>query len=322
MSKRVSLFIVMLVLLAIIVSGCSNGNKVSTNNPENTAENVNHQQGNDNVVNNMEPTTTPEVTQTPTATPEATQTPTATPEATQAETATPEPTQAATATPEPTQTPTATPEATQSAIATPEPTQTPTATPEPTPSPTPTKEPVSDDTGETSKSTDTGEVGEDETSQGVVGVKSINLITDANLKDLWNQYPDHHFNVKDESYIYYQSRDNFVRIHINKSMDGSYMISGSLTNLGEDMNASQFNIIKKVFEATVENSEELYAKFVEGYNGWYQHGDDSDKASILSGQWKNNNTSYTDGVEKWKTLGNIEYKFELGSGVEMHYKAK
>ena len=56
MSKRVSLFIVMFVLLAIIVSGCSNGNKVSTNNPENTAENVNHQQGNDNVVNNMEPT--------------------------------------------------------------------------------------------------------------------------------------------------------------------------------------------------------------------------------------------------------------------------
>ena len=168
----------------------------------------------------------------------------------------------------------------------------------------------------------TGEVGEDETSQGVVGVADVSLINDANLKALWSQYPDHHFNVKGESYIYYQSRDNFVRIYIDKSMDGSYMISGSLTNLGEDMNASQFNIIKKVFEATVENSEELYAKFVEGYNGWYQHGDDSDKASILSGQWKNNNTSYTDGIEKWKTLGNIEYKFELGRGVEMHYRAK
>ena len=100
------------------------------------------------------------------------------------------------------------------------------------------------------------------------------------------------------------------------------MISGSLTNLGEDMSASQFAIIEKVLRATVENSEELYRKFVEGYNGWFQHGDRSDKASILSGQWKNNNTSYTDGVEKWKTLGNIEYKFELGSGVEMHYKAK
>lgn len=322
MSKRVSLFIVMFVLLAIIVSGCSNGNKVSTNNPDNTAENVNHQQGNDNVVNNMEPTTTPEVTQTPTATPEAIQTPTATPEATQVETATPEPTQAATATPEPTQTPTATPEATQSAIATPEPTQTPTATPEPTPSPTPTKEPVSDDTGETSKSTETGEVGEDETSQGVVGVADVSLINDANLKDLWSQYPDDHFNVKGESYIYYQSRDNFVAIYVNKSMDGSYMISASQTNLAKDMSASQFAIIEKVLKATVENSEELYSKFVEGYNGWFQHGDRSDKASILSGQWENNNTSYTDGVEKWKTLGNIEYKFELGSGVEMHYKAK
>ena len=66
MSKRVSLFIVMLVLLAIIVSGCSNGNKVSTNNPENTAEtNVNQQPSNDNVVNNTEPT------QAATATPEA-----------------------------------------------------------------------------------------------------------------------------------------------------------------------------------------------------------------------------------------------------------
>ena len=234
MSKRVSLFIVMLVLLAIIVSGCSN-NKVS--NPENTAENVNHQQGNDNVVNNMEPTTTPEVTQTPTATPEAIQTPTATPEATQVETATPEPTQAATATPEPTQTPT--------------------ATPEPTPSPTPTKEPVSDDTGETSKSTETGEVGGDETSQGIVGVKDVSLLSDANLKDLWNQYPDHHFNVKGESYIYYQSRDNFVQIHINKSMDGSYMISASQTNGAKDMSASQFKIIKQVLNATVENSDEL-----------------------------------------------------------------
>ena len=322
MSKRVSLFIVMFVLLAIIVSGCSNGNKVSTNNPDNTAENVNHQQGNDNVVNNMEPTTTPEVTQTPTATPEAIQTPTATPEATQVETATPEPTQAATATPEPTQTPTATPEATQSAIATPEPTQTPTATPEPTPSPTPTKEPVSDDTGETSKSTETGEVGGDETSQGVVGVKSINLITDANLKDLWSQYPDHHFNVKGESYIYYQSRDNFVKIYINKGMDRSYMISGSLTNLGEDMNASQFNIIKKVLEATVENSEELYAKYIEAYKAMYGNKTNDPQAIAQRKKWAQENTSNEDGVEKWKTLGNIEYKFELGSGVEMHYRAK
>ena len=148
------------------------------------------------------------------------------------------------------------------------------------------------------------------------------MITDANLKDLWNQYPDHHFNVKDESYIYYQSRDNFVRIHINKSMDGSYMISASQTNRGKDMSASQFKIIKQVLNATVENSDELYAKFVEGYNGWYQHGDESNEASILRGQWKDNNTSYTDGVEKWKTLGNIEYKFELGGGVKMDYRAK
>lgn len=319
MSKRVSLFIVMFVLLAIIVSGCSN-NKVS--NPENTAENVNHQQGNDNVVNNMEPTTTPEVTQTPTATPEAIQTPTATPEATQVETATPEPTQAATATPEPTQTPTATPEATQSAIATPEPTQTPTATPEPTPSPTPTKEPVSDDTGETSKSTDTGEVGEDETSQGVVGVADVSLINDANLKALWSQYPDHHFNVKGESYIYYQSRDNFVKIYINKGMDRSYMISGSLTNLGEDMNASQFNIIKKVLEATVENSEELYAKYIEAYKAMYGNKTNDPQEVAKRIKWRDTNTSFTDGIEKWKTLGNIEYKFELGRGVEMHYRAK
>ena len=317
MSKRVSLFIVISVLLVIIVSGCSNGNKVSTNNPENTAEtNVNQQQSNDNVVNNTEPT------QAATATPEATQSATATPEPTQAPTATPEPTQTPTATPEPTQTPTPTPEPTQAPTATPEPSQTPTATPEPTPSPTPTKEPVSDDTGETSKSTDTGEVGEDETSQGIVGVADVNLINDANLKDLWNQYPDHHFNSKTEGYVYYQSRDNFVQIHVHKRGDGSYMISGSMTNLGEDMNASQFAIIEKVLKATVENSEELYSKFVEGYNGWFQHGDDSDKASILRGQWENNNTSYTDGVEKWKTLGNIEYKFELGRGVAMDYRAK
>ena len=168
----------------------------------------------------------------------------------------------------------------------------------------------------------TGEVGGEDNSQGIVGVKDVSLLSDANLKDLWNQYPDHHFNVKDESYIYYQSRDNFVQIHINKSMDGSYMISASQTNGAKDMSASQFKIIKQVLNATVENSDELYAKFVEGYNGWYQHGDESDKASILSGQWKNNNTSYTDGVEKWKTLGNIEYKFELQGGVAMYYRAK
>ena len=104
-------------------------------------------------------------------------------------------------------------------------------------------------------------------------------------------------------------------------MDDSYMISASQTNLAKDMSASQFKI-EKVLKATVENSEELYAKFVEGYNGWYQHGDESNEASILRGQWKDNNTSYTDGVEKWKTLGNIEYKFELGRGVAMDYRAK
>ena len=37
-------------------------------------------------------------------------------------------------------------------------------------------------------------------------------------------------------------------------------------------------------------------------------------------KWEENTSN--DGVEKWKTLGNIEYKFELGRGVEMHYRAK
>ena len=148
------------------------------------------------------------------------------------------------------------------------------------------------------------------------------MITDANLKDLWNQYPDHHFNVKDESYIYYQNQDNAVEIHINKSMDGSYMISASQTNGAKDMSASQFAIIEKVLRATVENSEELYRKFVEGYNGWYLHGDDSLEAVYKSLQWRDANTSFSDGVEKWKTLGNIEYKFELQRGVAMYYRAK
>jgi DNA mismatch repair ATPase MutL len=317
MSKRVSLFIVISVLLVIIVSGCSNGNKVSTNNPENTAEtNVNQQQSNDNVVNNTEPT------QAATATPEATQSATATPEPTQAPTATPEPTQTPTATPEPTQTPTPTPEPTQAPTATPEPSQTPTATPEPTPSPTPTKEPVSDDTGETSKSTDTGEVGGDEISQDIVGVADVSLINDANLKDLWNQYPDHHFNSITDGYVYYQNQENFVEIHIQKRGDGAYMISGSRTNLGKYMSASQFKIIKKVFETTVENSDALYAKYIEAYDAVYKNTSDDPQEVAKLIKWRDTNTSFTDGIEKWKTLGNIEYKFELGRGVQMHYKEK
>jgi len=168
----------------------------------------------------------------------------------------------------------------------------------------------------------TGEVGEDETSQGIVGVKDVSLINDANLKDLWSQYPDDHFNVKGESYIYYQSRDNFVAIYVNKSMDGSYMISGSMTNLGEDMSASQFAIIEKVLKATVENSEELYAKYIEAYKAMYGNKTNDPQEVAKRIKWRDTNTSFTDGIEKWKTLGNIEYKFELGRGVEMHYRAK
>ena len=168
----------------------------------------------------------------------------------------------------------------------------------------------------------TGEVGEDETSQGVVGVKSINLITDANLKDLWNQYPDDHFNVKDEGYIYYQNQDNAVEIHVIKGMDRSYMISGSLTYLGEYMSASQFKIIKKVLETTVENSDALYAKYIEAYDAVYKNTSDDPQEVAKRIKWRDTNTSFTDGIEKWKTLGNVEYKFELGRGVEMHYRAK
>ena len=168
----------------------------------------------------------------------------------------------------------------------------------------------------------TGEVGEDETSQGIVGVKDVSLINDANLKDLWSQYPDDHFNVKGESYIYYQSRDNFVKIYINKGMDRSYMISGSLTNLGEYMSASQFNIIKKVLETTVENSDALYAKYIEAYDAVYKNTSDDPQEVAKRIKWRDTNTSFTDGIEKWKTLGNVEYKFELGRGVAMHYRAK
>jgi len=316
MLKRISLFIV--VAVVIIVSGCSK-NKVSINDAENTETIVNQQQ--DKVVNNTEPT--PETTYAPTATPELIKESIPTPEAKL------EPTPNTTEEPKtettPITTPEPSPEPTQNEpkieeeipvapIATPTPTLTPApvTTAEPTPTPIPAEEP------EVIEEEDKKEV--ETPTANITIIEDVDLSQD--LKDLWNQYPDHHFNVKDESYIYYQSRDNFVKIHINKSMDGSYMISASQTNGAKDMNASQFEIIKRVLEATVENSEELYAKFIDGYNGWYQHGEDSRAAEDRRGAWKEANTSYSDGIEKWKTLGNIEYKFELGGGVKMDYRAK
>ena len=156
-----------------------------------------------------------------------------------------------------------------------------------------------------------------------IPVKGVLLYYD--LRDLWSQYPEEHIRTKGNSYFRYQSLNNFVNITVTRSYQDAYLITASMTNGAEDMNDSQWKIIREVIKATVDKkyADQLYQIFVKGYNGWFQHGDDSNEASILSRQWKNNNTSYyTDGVEKWKTLGNIEYKFELDRGVAIFYRIK
>ena len=185
-----------------------------------------------------------------------------------------------------------------------------------TPTPTPTLVPA--EKPEVIEEEDKKEV--ETPTANITIIEDVDLSND--LKALWSQYPDNHFNVKGESYIYYQNQENFVEIHIQKRGDGAYMISGSRTNLGEYMSASQFKIIKKVLETTVEYSDALYAKYIEAYDAVYKNTSDDPQEVAKRIKWRDTNTSFTDGIEKWKTLGNIEYKFELGRGVEMHYRAK
>src|SRR5690606_7041731 len=107
-----------------------------------------------------------------------------------------------------------------------------------------------------------------------------------------------------------------------KRGDGAYKISGSYTSDGSDMNSNQFDMIKKILEATVENSDQLYEEYIKGYKTMFGDKTNDPQAVAKRRKWAQENTSNEDSVEKWKVLGNIKYKFELERGLAMYYKAK